>query len=193
MGVAAADLDGNGFLDIAKTNFSGDLISLLQKRRRPFLHRRRASRAGLNSRQLLGWGVAFLDVDEDGWPDLSRPTATSTPKGDRRPNGSPLVGEHYRQKTLLFHNLGNGHFADITDQRRRSASQLPAPHAVLAVGDLDGDGRPEIVIVNMNHTPSLLKNIVTRRNWLRVTLTGTRSNRSAIGARATLPLGPPAR
>lgn len=185
MGVAAADLDGKGFLDIAKTNFSGDLISFYKNEDGHFFTDS-AQESGLNSRQLLGWGVAFLDVDEDGWPDLITANGHVYPEVETKgPDGSPLVGDHYRQKTLLFHNLGNGKFADITDQAGEAFAK-PRPARGLAVGDLDGDGRPEIVIVNMNQTPSVLKNVSPRRNWLRITFTGTVSNRSAIGVRATI-------
>ncbi len=188
MGVAAADVDGNGFLDIAKTNFSGDLISLYRNEDGRFFTDS-AQPAGLNSRQLLGWGAAFLDVDEDGLPDLITANGHVYPEVegtglDKR----PIVGDHYLQKTLLFRNLGSGRFEDITD-RAGSGFATPRPARGLAIGDLDGDGRPEVVIVNMNATPSLLKNRTPRRSWVRFALTGTVSNRTAIGARVTLTAG----
>ncbi len=67
--------------------------------------------------------------------------------------------------------------------------QTPRPARGLAVGDLDGDGHPEVVIVNMNQPPSLLQNQGPHQNFLSVTLTGTKSNRSAIGARVTVEAG----
>ena len=185
MGVAAADFDGSGFLGLAKTNFSGDLISLYRNEDGKFFTDA-AQQAGLNSRQLLGWGVAFLDVDEDGRPDLITANGHVYPEVERE--GQAAVGDHYRQKTLLFRNLGNGRFSDVTD-RAGAGFAAERPARGLAIGDLDGDGRPEIVIVNMNETPSLLKNRTPRRNWVRFALTGTRSNRSAIGARVTVTAG----
>jgi hypothetical protein len=98
------------------------------------------------------------------------------------------VGDRYLQKTLVYHNLGNGKFADITAQAGPALAAL-RPARGLAVGDVDGDGRPEIVIVNMNATPSLLKNEGRRQNFLSVALAGTKSNRSAIGARVTVEAG----
>jgi hypothetical protein len=184
MGVAVADYDRNGFLDIAKTNFSGDLISLYRNEDGRFFTDA-AQQAGLNSRQLLGWGTAFLDVDEDGWPDLITANGHVYPEVD---GPHATLGDHYLQKTLLFRNLGNGRFKDITDQAGEGFA-MPRPARGLAIGDLDGDGRPEIVIVNMNRTPTLLKNLSPRGNWLRVTLAGTQSNRSAIGARVTIQYG----
>jgi hypothetical protein len=182
MGVAVADYDGDGFLDIAKTNFSGDRPSLYHNENGGFFDDV-SERAGLGKNLLLGWGIAFLDVDEDGWPDLVIANGHVYPEIDRSP-----VGETYRQKTLLYRNLGNGRFADIT------ASAGPAfaperPSRGLAVGDLDGDGRPEILLVNMNDRPSLLKNVGPRRNAVAITLAGTRSNRSAIGARCVVEAG----
>lgn len=182
MGVAVADYDGNGFLDIAKTNFSGDLPSLYLNEDGDFF--RDASReAGLGVRQLLGWGAAFLDVDEDGWPDLVMANGHVYPEVDGMKGG-----ETYRQLTLLYRNLGNGRFADITASAG-PAFQVQRPARGLAIGDLDGDGRPEIVITNMSEAPSVLKNNSARGNWIRIELKGTKSNRSAIGARVTVEAG----
>ena len=182
MGIAVADYDGNGFLDIAKTNFSGDRPSLYKNEDGRFFEDVSES-AGLGRNQLLGWGTAFLDVDEDGWPDLVMANGHVYPEIDRSP-----VGETYRQKTLLYRNLGNGRFADITDSAGPGFSPR-RPSRGLAIGDLDGGGRPEIVIVNMNDKPSLLRNVGPRQNSIAVTLTGARSNRSAIGARCAITAG----
>ncbi len=182
MGIAVADYDGNGFLDIAKTNFSGDRPSLYRNQDGAFFEDV-SETAGLGRNQLLGWGVAFLDMDEDGWPDLVMANGHVYPEIDRSP-----VGETYRQKTLLYRNLGNGRFADITGSAGPAFS-VARPSRGLATGDLDGDGRPEIVIVNMNDKPTLLKNTGPRQNAIAITLTGTRSNRSAIGARCVVEAG----
>jgi hypothetical protein len=182
MGIAVVDYDGNGFLDIAKTNFSGDRPSLYKNEDGKFFEDV-SEMAGLGRNLLLGWGIAFLDIDEDGWPDLVMANGHVYPEVDRSP-----IGETYRQKALLYRNLGNGRFADITD--RAGPGFAPRrPSRGLATGDLDGDGRPEIVIVNMNDKPTLLKNTGPRQNAIAITLTGTRSNRSAIGARCTIEAG----
>ena len=152
MGIAVGDYDGNGFLDIAKTNFSGDRPSLYKNEDGKFFEDV-SEPSGLGRNQLLGWGIAFLDIDEDGWPDLVLANGHVYPEIDRSP-----IGETYRQKTLLYRNLGNGRFADVTASA--GPGFAPArPSRGLATGDLDGDGRPEILIVNMNDRPTLLKNV----------------------------------
>jgi hypothetical protein len=182
MGVAVADYDGNGFLDIAKTNFSGDIPSLFRSENGKFFEDV-AETSGLGRNLLLGWGVAFLDVDDDGWPDLVMANGHVYPEIDRS-----SVGETYRQKTLLYRNNGNGRFSDVTTAAGPGFATA-RPSRGLATGDLDGDGRPEILIVNMNDRPTLLKNMGPRQNAIAVTLTGTRSNRSAIGARCSVTAG----
>jgi hypothetical protein len=182
MGVAVADFDGDGLLDIAKTNFSGDLTSLFKNEDGNFFTD--VSRdAGLAARQFLGWGIAFVDVDDDGLPDLVIANGHVYPEVENRP-----VGDKYLQPTLLFRNLGNGRFSDLASIAG-PAFDTPRPARGLAVGDLDGDGRPEIVIVNMNGTPSLLKNRKAGGNFLNVAVEGTKSNRSGIGSRVVVTAG----
>lgn len=182
MGVAVADYDANGFLDIAKSNFSGDLPSLYENDGGLFFNDV-SQQVGLGKNQLLGWGIAFMDVDEDGWKDIVLANGHVYPEVD-----NSQVGDRYLQKTLLYRNLGNGRFQDITSEAGPAFQQL-RPARGLAVGDVAGDGRQEIVIVNMNETPSLLKNLGPRGHFIRVRLIGTTSNRMAIGARATIEAG----
>ncbi len=182
MGVAVADYDGDGRLDIGKTNFSGDLPSLFHNDDGTFFTD--VSReAGLAARQYLGWGVAFVDVDDDGWRDLVIANGHVYPEVEGK-----QLGDTYLQPTILYRNLGDGKFKDVTSDSG-PAFHAPRPARGLAVGDLDGDGRPEIVIVNMNAAPSLLKNRAASGHYLNVLLTGTKSNRSAIGARVTVTAG----
>ncbi len=182
MGVAVADFDGDGRLDIAKTNFLGDLTSLFHNDDGTYFTDV-SKEAGLGARQLLGWGISFVDVDDDGWKDLILANGHVYPEVQRA-----KIGESYYQPTVLYRNLGNGRFVDVTDAAGPAFQTLRASRG-LAVGDLDGDGRPEIAVLNMNGMPSLLKNTGPAGNFLNVRLTGTKSNRSAIGARVTVVAG----
>ena len=179
MGVAVADYDGNGFFDIVKTNFSGDLPSLYNNEDGRFFSDL-SKQAGLATNQLLGWGVLFLDADEDGKKDILIANGHVYPEVD-----AAATGDRYLQKTLLYRNLGNGRFSDVSDASGPAFKSL-RPARGMASGDLDGDGHPEVVIVNMNERPSLLKNEDGFQHAVVVSLTGTTSNRSAIGARVTL-------
>ena len=182
MGVAIGDFDGDGRLDIAKTNFSGDLTSLYHNDDGRFFTD--VSRdAGLAARQFLGWGIVFLDVDDDGWPDLVLANGHVYPEVETR-----AVGDKYMEPTLLFRNLGNSRFSDVTALAGPGFGAL-RPARGMATGDLDGDGRPEIVVVNMNTTPSLLKNRKHGGNFINVGVIGTKSNRSGIGARVSVAAG----
>jgi hypothetical protein len=182
MGVAVADFDGNGFLDIAKTNFSGDIPSLYLNEDGRF-YREAARDSGLAAHQLLGWGIVPLDADEDGLPDLVIGNGHVYPEIDRS-----SLGERYRQLSLLYRNTGEGRFTDMTSAAG-APFRVERPARGVAAGDLDGDGRPELVLVNMNERPTVLRNEGPRRNWLRVLAEGTASNRSAIGARITVEAG----
>ncbi len=182
MGVAVADYDRNGFLDIAKTNFSGDLPSLYNNEDGVFFEDV-AFDAGLGKHQLLGWGAVFVDADEDGLPDLMMANGHVYPEVDAAP-----IGETYRQQTVLYKNLGDGTFEDITG-RAGPALQDGRPARGMASGDLDGDGHPEIVLVNVNAPPSLLKNTDFAGKAASIRLQGTDSNRNAIGSRVDLVIG----
>jgi hypothetical protein len=182
MGVAVADYDGDGLLDIAKTNFSGDLPSLFHNDDGKFFTDL-SRQAGLGTRQLLGWGIAFVDVDDDGWRDLVIANGHVYPEVEGK-----SLGDTYLQQTLLYRNNGAGKFVDMTEQAG-PAFRVPRPARGLAVGDLLGDGRQQIVIVNMNGMPSVLENEGPHGHFLDIALTGTRSNRSAIGARVTVNAG----
>lgn len=182
MGVAVADYDHNGFLDLAKTNFSGDLPSLYRNEDGAFFEDVSLA-AGLGANQHLGWGILFEDFDEDGLPDLLMAHGHVYPEVE----GS-TIGESYRQPTILYRNLGDGRFRDITSQAG-PALQVDRPARGLAAGDFDNDGRPEVVVVNVNAPPSLFKDESRGANRLWIRLQGKQSNRSAIGAQVKVTAG----
>jgi hypothetical protein len=181
MGVAVADYDSDGRLDLFRTNFSDDTSSLY--------HNDGGGtftdvtyRAGLgNHTQYLGWGTAFLDFDNDGWPDLLLVNGHVYPEVD-----GMKLGIDYQEPKLLYHNRSNGTFADVS-QSSGPAIIVPTAARGLAVGDLWNDGRLSAVIVNRNAPPSLLVNQKKySSHWIEIKAVGTRSNRSAIGARVSV-------
>ncbi|MCC6537302.1 MAG: CRTAC1 family protein, partial [Bryobacterales bacterium] len=188
MGVAAADFDNDGRIDLAKTNFSGDLTSLYWNEDGRFFTDVSAP-ARLGVRQLLGWGVAFADFDDDGLRDLMTVNGHVYPEVDRA-----AVGDKYRQPALFFHNAGGAGPGKpvFEDWTARVGEDFSKPRAArgLAVGDLDGDGRPEAVITEMNGVPAVLKNVAPPAgSFLNVRLRGAGANRDAIGARVTVKAG----
>jgi hypothetical protein len=127
--------------------------------------------------------VSFIDVDDDGLRDLVIANGHVYPEVEGK-----QLGDTYLQPTILYQNLGNGKFKDVS-AFAGPGFQTPRPARGLAVGDLDGDGRPDIILVNMNSTPSLLKKTGGANHYVNVSLAGTKSNRSAIGARVTVHAG----
>ena len=181
MGSTVADYDGDGHLDIFKTNFSEDTSTLYHNNGdKTFNDVTLASGLGINT-QLLGWGAMFLDLDNHGWPDLLVVNGHVYPEVD-----SNKLGSSYREPRAIYRNLGNGKFEDISKQSGPGITQ-PAPSRGLAVGDLWNDGRMEAVINNISDRPMLLVNLAMNQNhWLGVRLIGTQSNRDGIGARVTV-------
>ncbi len=181
MGSTVGDFDGDGHLDIFKTNFSEDTSTLYRNNGdKTFTDVTLASGLGINT-QLLGWGAMFLDLDNHGWPDLFVVNGHVYPEVD-----SNKLGSTYRESRALYRNLGNGKFKDISQQSGPGITE-PAPSRGLAVGDLWNDGRTEAVINNISERPMLLVNLAANQNhWLGIRLIGTQSNRDGIGARVTV-------
>jgi len=184
MGSTVADYDGDGKLDIFKTNFSDDTSTLYRNNDNgTFDDVTFAAGLGLYTRY-LGWGTMFLDFDNDGWPDLLLVNGHVYPEVDKQ-----NLGSSYEEPRILYHNNGNKTFSDISAQ---AGSGITAVHAGrgLAVGDLWNDGRISAVVSNMNARPSLLVNQVRSANhWIGLRTVGTKSNRDGIGARVMVKVG----
>ena len=181
MGSTSADYDGDGKLDLFKTNFSDD-TSTLYRNNGDGTYTDMTFPAGLGiNTNALGWGTMFADVDNDGWPDLLVVNGHVYPEVD-----SAKLGSLYREPRFLYYNLSNGKFRDLS---KTSGPGLADPRSSrgLAIGDLLNDGRLEAVINNLSDRPMLLVNLAKNQNhWLGVHLTGTSSNRDGIGSRVTL-------
>ena len=183
MGVSAADYDCDGFFDIVKTNFTDDTPTLYHNNGDgSFTDVTYPARLGANTR-FLGWGTGFLDVDHDGWKDIFMVNGHVYPDVDKHNLDSP-----YQQEKLMYWNLRNGTFLDISSQAGSGIQEQRCSRGA-AVGDLDNDGSLEIVVNNMNDTPSLLKNVGERKNWILIKTVGKESNRDGIGTRVTVVTG----
>jgi hypothetical protein len=178
MGSTVADYDGDGRLDLFRTNFSDD-TSTLYHNDGDGTFTDVTYRAGVGTHtRYLGWGTTFLDFDNDGWPDLLIVNGHVYPEVD-----SLKIGIDYSEPKVLYHNRGNGTFTDVS-QFAGQGITAATPARGLAVGDLWNDGRISAVIVNRNALPNLLVNQTKYPNhWIDVRTIGTRSNRSGIGAR----------
>ncbi|MBI3951777.1 MAG: VCBS repeat-containing protein [Acidobacteria bacterium] len=140
--------------------------------------------AGLVTSIYLGWGTGFADFDNDGFLDLFVANGHIYPEIDRLG-----VGTKYLERKLVYQNLGNGRFADVTE-RIGGAFLIEKSSRGAAFGDYDNDGHTDVAIVNLNDRPSLLRNDGGNRNrWLTLRLAGTKSNRDAIGARVQAVVG----
>lgn len=184
MGVAAADFEGNGFLDIFKTNFSDDLPNLYRNLGKRYFEEETHAAGITGHSRLLGWGCGFFDTDNDGWPDVLYVNGHVYPEIDR------LKGPtRYRQQKVLYRNLGNGKFRDVSAVSGSGILNQTGARGC-AFGDFDNDGNVDALINSINETPTLLHcQSRTGNNWITVKLVGTKSNRSAIGARVVCTTG----
>ncbi len=184
MGLAIGDFNADGFLDIFKTHFRDDTPALYRGNGKGSF-KDVTLRAGLGvETRFVGWGAGLVDLDNDGLPDLFFATGMVYPEVERK-----LADTPYRTPRVLFRNLGDGKFEELFEEAGSGIAQTRCSRGV-AFGDFDNDGDIDILVINMNEPPSLLRNDSGGTNhWLKVLLVGAGSNRSAIGAQVIATYG----
>ncbi len=184
MGLGIGDFDNDGHLDIFKTHFAAD-TNVLYRNNGTGVFRDVTTTSGLAvETRFVSWGAAIQDFDNDGLPDLFYTTGMVSPELERDLSDAP-----YKTPNVLFRNLGGGKFEELFDLAGPAMKELHSSRGA-AFGDFDNDGDIDIVVMNMNEPPALLRNDVSGPNhWLKVLLVGTESNRSAIGAQVVAVYG----
>jgi hypothetical protein len=179
MGVGVGDFTLDGHLDIDRTHFYNQSTGLYLNDGKGNFNDV-SSQAGLGvERRYICWGTGMMDLDNDGYPDIFIVTGSVYPELQRHfPARFPTLTPR-----IVFRNQGNGTFAELVDE---AGPGVAATHCSrgCAFGDFDNDGDIDVLIMNRNEPPSLLRNDAPPGNhWIKIRLEGTKSNRSAIGAR----------
>ncbi|MGA8409246.1 MAG: CRTAC1 family protein [Candidatus Acidiferrales bacterium] len=181
MGVGVGDYSLDGHLDIFKTHFQRQPSGLYHNSGKAEFDDVTVKTAINNENRYVSWGAGIVDLDNDGYPDLFLVTGNVYPELEKVFPQLP-----YSSPRIIFRNLGNGRFAELIDDAGPGIAARH-PSRGCAFGDFDNDGDLDIVIMNVNQPPSLLRNDAPPQNhWLKIKLIGTKSNRSAIGARVLL-------
>jgi enediyne biosynthesis protein E4 len=184
MGVGIGDYNLDGHLDLFKTHFIGDTCGLYRNDGKGnFDDVTRLAKVAVETR-FTSWGTGMVDLDNDGYPDVLFVTGSVYPEVERK-----LPQYPYKNPRVLFRNLGNSTFEEMGSS---VGEGITTPHSSrgCAFGDFDNDGDMDVLIVNLNEPPSLLRNdLDPKQHWIKVKLEGVKSNRSAIGARVLVHYG----
>src|SRR3984957_3052448 len=178
MGIGVGDYDLDGHLDLFKTHFA-DAANVLSHNdgRGNFDDVTHQSRVAVETRYIC-WGAGIIDLDNDGYPDLFVATGNVYRSVERK-----LPQYTHKTPRAVFRNLGNGTFEELVETAGPGVAERHSSRGC-AFGDFDNDGDIDILIINMNEPPSLLRNDLRgNQNWIKIKLEGVKSNRSAIGAR----------
>jgi hypothetical protein len=185
MGVDAGDVNGDGMLDVIQTNFTNDYNTLRTNNGGGlFTDVTHAAGMGVIPLPYMGWGVGLVDLDNDGLLDVFVANGHVYPAADKAGFGTTFL-----QRKLLFQNAGDGRFRNVTDEVG-GGLLLEKSSRGAAFGDYDNDGDIDVLVVNLNDRPTLLRNDSTgRHHWITLRLSGTKSNRGGIGARVVIRAG----
>src|ERR1700676_5240614 len=182
MGADSVDYDGDGLLDIVKTNFSDEMPNLYHNEGKAFFTDVTAPAGLAGETRSVKWGTGFMDFDDDGQPDPLIVSGSIY---------SPGAGTHHQlpkteSKLVLMRNIDGSRFVNVSDQAGPAFAESRCSRGA-AFGDIFKTGRIDIVINNLNDYPSLLRNQSPPPNaWLLVKLIGTKTNRAAIGSRVSV-------
>ena len=183
MGVDAGDYDGDGRLDLVVTNFAQDYTTVYRNRGGgTFADRSFESGVAATSGPALGWGVGFVDIDNDGLLDLF------VCNGHVYPEIEQTGTSTYHQPSLLFRNQGKGRFTKVTASAGGGLALARSSRGA-AFGDYDNDGDIDVLISNIDDRPTLLRNDTSGGHWVTMRLVGVKSNRDGIGAKVTVVAG----
>jgi hypothetical protein len=184
MGATAADYDHSGRLSIFRSNFSDERETLYQNRGDGQFDDVVLASGMAHNTRFVSWGCMFFDFDNDGWKDLIIVNGHVFPEVERK-----KIDIHFKDRRILYRNLGGGKFDDISERAGPGILDRHSSRGV-AWGDIDNDGTLELLVNNQGERPSLLKQSgKAPGNWVFIQLTGTKSNRSAIGARVKVSAG----
>jgi enediyne biosynthesis protein E4 len=184
MGVAVGDYDCDGWLDIFKTNFADDTCDLYHNNGDgTFSDLTFPSGIAVNTKY-VGWGCGFVDYDNDGWLDILQINGHVYPEIDKHD-----LGQTYKNPRVVYRNMADGKFKDVSAEMGPGISERFSSRGA-AFGDYDNDGDMDVLVLNMNDPPSLLRNDGgNKNNWIKIRLIGTKCNRTAIGARVRVVCG----
>jgi len=188
MGLGIGDYDRDGRLDIFKTHFADDTHILYRNLsagagKMSFEDVTMAAGFGAQT-QYVSWGAGMPDLDNDGWPEVVFVTGNVYPEVEKH-----FKQYAYRGPRIVFHNLGNGKFLDVTKQCGEGVNAQHTSRGA-AFGDFDNDGDVDSLVMNMNEPPSLLRNdYAGKNNWLKIKTVGVKSNRTGLGARVVVTAG----
>jgi enediyne biosynthesis protein E4 len=184
MGIGIGDYDLDGHLDIFKTHFAEDTSGLYHNDGTGnFEDVTRKAKIGVETHYIC-WGAGMVDLDNDGLPDLFMTAGSVYPQIEKT-----LPQYAKNNPRVVFRNLGNGTFEELIEEAGPGIAAVYCSRGC-AFGDFDNDGDIDILVINLNEPPSLLRNDVHGdHHWLKIKLVGTKSNRSAIGARVVVHYG----